>query len=75
MPFKRVLINSIHYWVLFALFNSTELYFFPSGHTYSKQTIAILCGLWAIFEFMNYKCHKVMGDFRRAPKEKSDKEY
>lgn len=73
MPFKRVLINSFHYWILFALFNSIELFFFPSGHTHSKSTTAILVTLWAIFEFMNYKCHKVLGDFRRAPKVKTEK--
>jgi very-long-chain enoyl-CoA reductase len=75
MPFKRVLINSLHYWVFFALLNSTELYFFPTGHTYSRTTIAIIFGLWCVFEFMNYKCHKLMGDFRRTPKEKNDKGY
>lgn len=75
MPFKRVLINSIHYWVLFALFNSIELYLFPTGHTYNRTTIGIIFGLWTFFEFMNYKCHKLMGDFRRTPKEKSDQGY
>jgi very-long-chain enoyl-CoA reductase len=75
MPFKRVLINSFHYWVLFALFNSIELFFFPSGNANSQNTTYILVGLWAIFEFLNYKCHKVLGDFRRSPKAKSDKEY
>lgn len=73
MPFKRLFINSLHYWVFFALFNSIELFFFPSGHTLSKNTIAIIVGLWAAFEFLNFKCHKVLGNFRRAPKEKSDK--
>lgn len=75
MPFKRVLINSIHYWVLFALFNSIELFFFPSEQTYSPATIGILSALWGLFEFMNYKCHKILGGFRKSPKEKSDKEY
>lgn len=75
MPFKRVLINSFHYWVLFALFNSIEIFFFPSGHQPCKCTTWVLIALWAIFEFMNYKCHKVLGDFRRSPKLKSDKEY
>ena len=73
MPFKRVMINSFHYWILFALLNSIELYLFPKGHTYSTKCIAGFCGAWAFFEFMNYKCHKILGDFRRSPKEKSDK--
>ena len=75
MPFKRVFINSVHYWILFALFNSIELYLLPSGHTYSTPVIGGLCSLWAIFEFLNYKCHKIMGDFRRSPKKKGDEEY
>lgn len=75
MPFKRVLINSIHYWVLFALFNSIELFFFPSEQTYSPTVIGILAALWGLFEFMNYRCHKILGGFRTSPKEKSDKEY
>ena len=31
MPFKRVLINSNHYWIFFGLANANELYVFPSG--------------------------------------------
>ena len=73
MPFKRVLINSFHYWVLFALFNSIELFFFPSGKSNSPATTYTLVSLWALFEFLNYKCHKVLGDFRRSPKSKNDK--
>jgi very-long-chain enoyl-CoA reductase len=72
MPFKRVVINSVHYWIFFALFNAIELYLFPSGHTYSRPVIALLCAAWAVFEFLNYKCHKILGDFRRTPKQKSD---
>jgi len=75
MPFKRVMINSFHYWILYGLLNAIELYFFPSGHTWDKNVIVGLCALWAIFEFLNYKCHKVLGDFRRVPKKKDEKEY
>ncbi len=75
MPFKRVLINSFHYWVLFALSNGIELFFFPSGHNYSQTTIAAIVGCWTVFELLNYKCHKIMGDFRRSPKTKDDKDY
>lgn len=75
MPFKRVLINSFHYWVLFGLLNAIELYFFPSGHSNSPVVTAALTALWAIFEFLNYKCHTVLGGFRRNPKQKNDKEY
>ena len=73
MPFKRVLINSGHYWVLFGLFNAIELYLFPSGRTINKSLLAALFALWAICESMNYKCHVVLGSFRRTPKLKNDK--
>ena len=71
MPFKRVFINCVHYWIFFALFNSIELYLFPSGHTYHQCIIYTLVALWAVFEFCNYKCHMVLSSFRRN-KEKSD---
>ena len=70
MPFKRVIINSFHYWILFGLLNAIELYMFPSGHTYSKPVIGVLTTLWAFFELMNFQCHKVLGSFRRNPKQK-----
>lgn len=71
MPFKRVFINSIHYWVFFALFNGIELYLFPNGHTYSDVTIGFLFGFWLVAEFMNFQCHKVLSSFRKK-KEKGD---
>ena len=74
MPLKRVFINSIHYWVFFALCNGVELYLFPSGHTYSEPILAILFVLWAIFEFCNYKCHVILSSFRKT-KEKTENEY
>jgi very-long-chain enoyl-CoA reductase len=69
------MINSFHYWILFALFNAIELYLFPSGHTYSQPVIAGIVGAWAFFEFMNFKCHTILGNFRKSPKSKNDKEY
>lgn len=75
MPFKRVMINSFHYWILFGLFNAIELYLFPSGHTYSMPVIGGLCAAWGVFEFMNFKCHQVLGNFRKGPKAKDEKEY
>ena len=71
MPFKRVFINCLHYWLFFALLNSIELYIFPSGHSYSKITIYILFSFWAIFQFFNYKCHMVLASFR-VIKQKTD---
>ncbi len=75
MPFKRVLINSIHYWILFAFLNAAELYMFPSGQTYSPKMYGFLCAIWLYFEYMNYKCHKILGGFRKEQKKKDDKEY
>ena len=69
MPLKRIFINSLHYWVFFALCNGIELYFFPSGHTYSTITIGILVSLWVIFEFCNFQCHVVLSSFRKKQKE------
>jgi very-long-chain enoyl-CoA reductase len=74
MPFKRVFINCIHYWVFFALLNSIELYIFPSGHTYDSWVIYTLFGVWSIFEFANYKCHMILSSFRKT-KEKTEGEY
>lgn len=49
MPFKRVFINSIHYWIFFALANGIELYFFPSGHTYPQPILIMLILAWSLF--------------------------
>jgi very-long-chain enoyl-CoA reductase len=68
MPFKRVIINSLHYWVFFALMNSIELFCFPSGHNYSRVTLAVIVSFWIVFEVINYKCHRLMSDFRRPRK-------
>jgi very-long-chain enoyl-CoA reductase len=73
MPFQRVFINCIHYWVFFALLNAVELYMFPSGHTYPSWLIYSLLAVWTVFEFCNYKCHVILSSFRRN-KEKTDKQ-
>lgn len=74
MPFKRVFINSIHYWVFFGLFNAVELYFFPDGHSYSTLTLALIFLGWAGVEFCNFQCHKILSSFRQK-KSKADGEY
>ena len=72
MPFKRVLINSSHYWILFALLNSIELYLFPSGKGIDKTLLAALFAFWCFCQVMNYKCHALLASFRRSPKPKSE---
>ena len=74
MPFKRVFINSIHYWVFFALFNAIELYLFPDDHTYSPLFLGILVTCWAIAEFCNFQCHSILSSFRKK-KERKEGEY
>lgn len=49
MPFKRIFINSIHYWVFFALMNGIEIFFFPSSHTYSPLVLGLLFISWFTF--------------------------
>ena len=66
MPMKRVFINCAHYWILFAFLNSLELYFFPSNvGKHSNRTIILLCIIWLLFEFCNYKCHEELSSFRK----------
>lgn len=74
MPFKRIFINSVHYWIFFALLNGIEIFMFPSTHEYSPMTLGVLVGLWALFEFCNFQCHVVLSSFRKK-KTKVDGEY
>lgn len=71
MPFKRVFINCIHYWIFFALANGIELYIYPNGKSYNDWVVITIFVFWAVMEFCNYKCHVVLSSFRRV-KEKSD---
>ena len=48
MPLKRVFINSVHYWVFFALCNGVELYFFPDQHSYSSIVTGVIVAIWVI---------------------------
>jgi len=72
MPTKRCLINCTHYWILFALFNGIELFFFPKGHTYDQPILIAIVVAWALFEFLNLQCHLVLSSFRKAPKQKAE---
>ena len=72
MPTKRFLINCTHYWILFALFNGIELFFFPKGHTYDRSVLIAIIAFWALFEFLNLQCHMTLSSFRKSPKQKSE---
>ena len=66
MPLKRIFINCTHYWVMFALANGIELFFFPKGHTYSYPVLIGIVAAWAGFEFCNLQCHLVLSSFRKG---------
>lgn len=74
MPLKRVFINSLHYWVFFALCNGIELFFFPDKHTYNSTFLIFLVVAWVGVEFANFKCHTILSSFRKK-KSKSEGEY
>ena len=67
MPFKRVFINSLHYWIFCAAMIGIELFFFWKNPGYSTTTIWALVGLWGISEFMNLMCHITTSRIRTAP--------
>lgn len=65
MPFKRIFINSIHYWVFFALLNGIEIFFFPQGHSYNPVILWTFVGIWVVAEFCNFQCHTILSSFRK----------
>ena len=65
MPFKRVFINSAHYWILFALLNSIELFLYPKKTKWDSNDVIILFLIWATMEFFNFKCHLELSSFRK----------
>ena len=65
MPFKRIFINSAHYWILFGLLNSIELFLFPKAMKWDTNDIMILFFVWALMEFFNFMCHRELSSFRK----------
>ena len=65
MPLKRLFINSAHYWILFGLLNSIELFCFPKEITYNKSYVMLLLMFWALMQFLNLKCHQELASFRK----------
>jgi len=63
MPFKRIFINSAHYWILCGLAISVELFFFHS-ETISPNTVNILAVIFLIFEFLNLMAHVTLRGLR-----------
>jgi len=64
MPFKRIFINSFHYWILCGLFIGVELFFFWQDPGYSSNTVFILSGLVVLFEFLNLMAHITLRNLR-----------
>lgn len=63
MPFKRVFINSIHYW---GTFGALVGYFFLHP-LYTEPNFPLpvkygLIGAFALFQFLNFKCHTILRD-------------
>ena len=65
MPLKRLFINSAHYWILFGLLNSIELFCFLKEITYNKSYVMLLLMFWALMQFLNLKCHQELASFRK----------
>jgi len=74
MPFKRIFINSIHYWIFCGTFISIELFFFWKDPGYSETVQNIFLVLFLISEFLNLMCHLTLKDLR-ASLETTDKPY
>lgn len=64
MPFKRLFINSFHYWILFALNVGVEAFFFWTNPQYNTSTIALLTFGFLFSEFMNFMCHLTLKGLR-----------
>ncbi len=71
MPKSRVFINSFHYWILFALLNSIELFMLPKKEIFSNGKIIALLAFWLACELCNLKCHLILSSFRKKNKTNS----
>lgn len=68
MPFFNLFKNNLHYWVLLG-FGSLYFVFHPKytapAWISDSAHIAMTCAFF-VFEFMNFKCHCVLRDLRKA---------
>ena len=67
MPFKRIFINSMHYWIFCGVMCGIEIFFFWRNPGYSTFTIVFFAGVWAVSQFMNFMCHVTTSNIRKAP--------
>jgi very-long-chain enoyl-CoA reductase len=66
MPFKRVFINSIHYWGIFGAL--VGYFFFHPRYTEPSFSMPVKYGLIAaftLFQLLNYKAHSILRDLRK----------
>mmetsp|Transcript_35896 Transcript_35896/g.32297 ORF Transcript_35896/g.32297 Transcript_35896/m.32297 type:complete len:327 (-) Transcript_35896:24-1004(-) len=76
MPFKRIFINSFHYWFTCGTCISVELYYFWKNPEYSEAFQYLLIGLFCVFEFLNFMCHKTLKELRaKVEKEVKSDQY
>jgi len=64
MPFFNIFKNSFHYWIIFGLLNSVELFFFYRNPSYSDFAVNIFAAVFVVFEFLNLMCHITLRNLR-----------
>lgn len=62
MPRINIFKNSAHYWVLFGVCN---MYWFLKPSKLGSKYDVIFAGLFAIFQFLNFKTHMVLKNLRK----------
>lgn len=62
MPMGNLFKNCFHYWLIFGICN---MYWFLKPSEEESRTKDIVCAcFFAVFEFLNFQCHKVLRDLR-----------
>eukprot|EP01017_Pseudomicrothorax_dubius_P050261 TRINITY_DN9483_c0_g1_i2.p1 TRINITY_DN9483_c0_g1~~TRINITY_DN9483_c0_g1_i2.p1 ORF type:complete len:316 (+),score=91.32 TRINITY_DN9483_c0_g1_i2:73-948(+) len=65
MPLYGSLRNYVYYWLWFGLGTGVESYFFWKNPKYPSWVIYALAGLFLVFQFLNFQCHKTLASFRK----------
>jgi len=65
VPVSGSVKNIIHYWFVYGILSVGEVFFFkaPAGD-WPKKYYYGMTALWAICEFMNYRCHMTLRNLR-----------
>ncbi|KAL4441371.1 hypothetical protein ABPG74_013666 [Tetrahymena malaccensis] len=64
MPLASCWKNFLHYWIFFGTFIGVEYFMYYKDPGYNNLTKGIWVGLWALFEFLNFQCHKTLSNIR-----------